>query len=50
MLIAVPAESQSKEKRVAATPDSVGRFIAAGCDVVPQVFLMLPIRPKVLSL
>jgi len=36
MLIAVPAESQSKEKRVAATPDSVGRFIAAGCDVVVQ--------------
>ncbi|MDQ6970505.1 MAG: Re/Si-specific NAD(P)(+) transhydrogenase subunit alpha [Mariprofundus sp.] len=36
MLIAVPAESQAKEKRVAATPDSVGRFIAAGCDVVLQ--------------
>ncbi|MDQ6998203.1 MAG: Re/Si-specific NAD(P)(+) transhydrogenase subunit alpha [Mariprofundus sp.] len=36
MLIAVPVESQSKEKRVAATPDSVGRFIAAGCDVVVQ--------------
>jgi len=36
MLIAVPAETQAKEKRVAATPDSVGRFIAAGCDVVVQ--------------
>jgi len=36
MLIAVPAETQAKEKRVAATPDSVGRFIAAGCEVVVQ--------------
>jgi len=36
MFIAVPAETQAKEKRVAATPDSVGRFIAAGCDVVVQ--------------
>jgi len=36
MLIAVPAETQAKEKRVAATPDSVGRFVAAGCDVVVQ--------------
>ncbi len=36
MLIAVPAETQIREKRVAATPDSVGRFIAAGCDVVVQ--------------
>ncbi len=36
MLIAVPAETQSKEKRVAATPDSVGRFVAAGCEVVVQ--------------
>jgi len=36
MLIAVPAETQAKENRVAATPDSVGRFVAAGCDVVVQ--------------
>jgi len=36
MLIAVPAETQSKEKRVAATPDSVGRFVAAGCDIIVE--------------
>ena len=36
MLIAVPAETHAKEKRVAATPDSVGRFVAAGCEVVVQ--------------
>jgi len=34
MLIAVPAETQSYEKRVAATPETVKKFIAAGCDVV----------------
>ncbi|MDQ7000907.1 MAG: Re/Si-specific NAD(P)(+) transhydrogenase subunit alpha [Mariprofundus sp.] len=34
MLIAVPAETQSHEKRVAATPETVKKFIAAGCDVV----------------
>jgi len=34
MLIAVPAETQSNEKRVAATPETVKKFIAAGCDVV----------------
>jgi len=34
MLIAVPAEIQSHEKRVAATPETVKKFIAAGCDVV----------------
>jgi len=34
MLIAVPAESQSYEKRVAATPETVKKFIAAGCDLV----------------
>jgi len=34
MLIAVPAETQPHEKRVAATPETVKKFIAAGCDVV----------------
>ncbi len=34
MLIAVPAETQAYEKRVAATPETVKKFIAAGCDVV----------------
>jgi len=34
MLIAVPAETQSNERRVAATPETVKKFIAAGCDVV----------------
>jgi len=34
MQIAVPAESQSYEKRVAATPETVKKFIAAGCDLV----------------
>ncbi|MFQ5518950.1 MAG: NAD(P)(+) transhydrogenase (Re/Si-specific) subunit alpha, partial [Mariprofundus sp.] len=34
MLIAVPAETQINEKRVAATPETVAKFIAAGCDVV----------------
>jgi len=34
MLIAVPAETQLYEKRVAATPETVKKFIAAGCDVV----------------
>jgi len=34
MLIAVPAETQIYEKRVAATPETVKKFIAAGCDVV----------------
>ncbi|MDX8406332.1 MAG: Re/Si-specific NAD(P)(+) transhydrogenase subunit alpha [Mariprofundus sp.] len=36
MLIAVPLETQTHEKRVAATPESVKKFIAAGCDVVIQ--------------
>ena len=36
MLIAVPAETQLLEKRVAATPETVGKFIAAGCDVVVE--------------
>jgi NAD(P) transhydrogenase subunit alpha len=34
MLIAVPAETQLNEKRVAATPETVKKFIAAGCGVV----------------
>jgi len=34
MLIAVPVETQSYEKRVAATPETVKKLIAAGCDVV----------------
>jgi len=34
MLIAVPAETQSYEKRVAITPETVKKFLAAGCDVV----------------
>jgi len=34
MLIAVSAETQSYEKHVAATPETVKKFIAAGCDVV----------------
>jgi len=34
MLIAVPAETQSYEKRVAVTPETVKKFIAAGCDLV----------------
>jgi len=34
MLIAVPAETQPHEKRVAATPETVKKFIAAGCDIV----------------
>jgi len=36
MLIAVPAETQLFEKRVAATPETVGKFIAAGCEVVVE--------------
>jgi len=36
MLVAVPLETQPHEKRVAATPESVKKFIAAGCDVVVQ--------------
>ncbi len=36
MLIAVPAETQLLEKRVAATPETVGKYIAAGCDVVVE--------------
>jgi len=34
MLIAVPVETQSYEKRVAATPETVKKLIAAGCEVV----------------
>ena len=36
MLIAVPAETQTHEKRVAATPETVARFVAAGCSVVVE--------------
>ncbi|MFQ5346125.1 MAG: Re/Si-specific NAD(P)(+) transhydrogenase subunit alpha [Mariprofundus sp.] len=36
MLIAVPAETQIHEKRVAATPETVKKFTAAGCDVVVE--------------
>ncbi|MDQ6993645.1 MAG: Re/Si-specific NAD(P)(+) transhydrogenase subunit alpha [Mariprofundus sp.] len=36
MLIAVPLESYTNEKRVAATPESVKKFIACGCEVVIQ--------------
>ncbi len=36
MLIAVPAETQAHEKRVAATPETVKKFVAAGCDVVVE--------------
>jgi len=36
MLIAVPAETQLHEKRVAATPETVAKFIAAGCAVVVE--------------
>ncbi|KON47498.1 Re/Si-specific NAD(P)(+) transhydrogenase subunit alpha [Mariprofundus ferrooxydans] len=36
MLIAVLLETLPHEKRVAATPESVKKFIAAGCDVVVQ--------------
>ncbi len=36
MLIAVPAETQTHEKRVAATPETVAKFIAAGCSVVVE--------------
>ena len=34
MRIAVPLETQTHEKRVAATPETVKKFIAAGCEVV----------------
>ena len=36
MLIAVPAETQLYEKRVAATPETVAKFIASGCQVVVE--------------
>jgi len=36
MLIAVPAETQANEKRVAATPETVKKFIAAGCEVLVE--------------
>ena len=36
MLIAVPAETQLHEKRVAATPETVAKFMAAGCRVVVE--------------
>ncbi|MFQ5519329.1 MAG: Re/Si-specific NAD(P)(+) transhydrogenase subunit alpha [Mariprofundus sp.] len=36
MLIAVPAETHTHEKRVAATPETVKKFIAAGCDVAVE--------------
>jgi len=36
MLIAIPAETYANEKRVAATPETVKKLIAAGCDVRVQ--------------
>jgi len=36
MLIAVPAETLALEKRVAATPETVKKFVAAGCTVRVQ--------------
>jgi len=36
MLIAVPAETLAHEKRVAATPETVKKFVAAGCTVRVQ--------------
>lgn len=36
MRIAVPAETYPHEKRVAATPETVKKFIAAGCDMTIQ--------------
>lgn len=36
MLIAVPVETQLHEKRVAATPETVGKFVASGCSVVVE--------------
>jgi len=36
MRIAVPAETFANEARVAATPETVKKYVAAGCDVVVQ--------------
>ncbi|MDQ6955112.1 MAG: Re/Si-specific NAD(P)(+) transhydrogenase subunit alpha [Mariprofundaceae bacterium] len=36
MRIAVPIETSDYETRVAATPETVKKFIAAGCDVIVQ--------------
>ncbi|MDX8388960.1 MAG: Re/Si-specific NAD(P)(+) transhydrogenase subunit alpha [Mariprofundaceae bacterium] len=36
MRIAVPAETIENEARVAATPETIKKFIAAGCDVTVQ--------------
>jgi H+-translocating NAD(P) transhydrogenase subunit alpha len=36
MRIAVPAETRAHEARVAATPETVKKFIAAGCTVIVQ--------------
>ncbi|HXH64592.1 MAG TPA: NAD(P)(+) transhydrogenase (Re/Si-specific) subunit alpha, partial [Mariprofundaceae bacterium] len=36
MRIAVPAETRAFEARVAATPETVKKFIAAGCEVVVE--------------
>jgi len=36
MLIAIPAETYANEKRVAATPETVKKLIAAGCEVRVQ--------------
>jgi len=36
MLIAIPSETQSHERRVAATPETVGKMVAAGFDVRVQ--------------
>ncbi len=36
MLIAIPAETYANEKRVAATPETVKKLVAAGCEVRVQ--------------
>ncbi|MDQ6968301.1 MAG: NAD(P)(+) transhydrogenase (Re/Si-specific) subunit alpha, partial [Mariprofundaceae bacterium] len=36
MRIAVPTETLAYETRVAATPETVKKFVAAGCEVVVQ--------------
>src|SRR5262245_53800932 len=36
MLIAVPAETQADEGRVAATPETVKKFVGLGADVVVE--------------
>lgn len=41
MRIAVPAESQPNEFRVAVTPEIVKKYIATNCDVVVQRVLVM---------